>query len=108
MGFPGGSDGKESTFSTGDLSSFPGLGRSLGEENGNLLQCSCLEKAHGWRSLVGYSLWSCKELDMPESFIHSCLRSTMVQNKTVYFYTERKTIKSKSSDASEIIMKAFI
>ena len=29
--FPGGSDGKESTCNEGDLSSIPGLGRSLGE-----------------------------------------------------------------------------
>ena len=42
MGFPGGSDGKESAFSAGDLASNPGLGRSLGEGNGNPLQYSCL------------------------------------------------------------------
>ena len=30
-GFPGGSDGKESTCNAGDLSSIPGLGRSPGE-----------------------------------------------------------------------------
>ena len=28
MGFPGGSDGKESTYNAGDLGSIPGLGRS--------------------------------------------------------------------------------
>ena len=44
MGFPGGSDGKESTFNAGDLSSAPGLGRSPGKGNGNPLQYSCLEK----------------------------------------------------------------
>ena len=27
----------------GDVGSIPGLGRSLGGENGNPLQCSCLE-----------------------------------------------------------------
>ena len=43
MGFPGGSDGKESTSSVGDLGSLPGSGRSLGERNGNLLQDACLE-----------------------------------------------------------------
>ena len=43
MGFPGGSDGKESAFNTGDLGSTPGLGRFPGEENGNPLQNSCLE-----------------------------------------------------------------
>ena len=39
LGFPGGSDGKESACNAGDLASVPGLGRSLGEGNGNPLQC---------------------------------------------------------------------
>ena len=30
---------------TGDMSSIPGLGRSSGKENGNPLQCSCLENS---------------------------------------------------------------
>ena len=39
-----------------DLGSIPGLGKSSGEGNGNLLQYSCLENpTDGW-SLVGYSL----------------------------------------------------
>ena len=42
-GFPGGSDGKESVCSAGDLGSIPGLGRSLGEGNGYPLQYSCLD-----------------------------------------------------------------
>ena len=42
MGFPGGSDGKESAFKAGYLDSIPGSGRSPGERNGNLLQYSCL------------------------------------------------------------------
>ena len=33
LGFPGGSDGKESAFSVGDLGSVPRLGRSPGEGN---------------------------------------------------------------------------
>ena len=33
MGFPGGSDGKESACSVGDPGSIPGLGRSPGEGN---------------------------------------------------------------------------
>ena len=36
-GFPGDSDGKETTCKAGDLGSIPGLGRSSEEENGNLL-----------------------------------------------------------------------
>ena len=43
LGFPGGPDGKESTYNTGDLGSIPGSGRSLGKEPGNPLQYSCLE-----------------------------------------------------------------
>ena len=42
-GFPGGSDSKASACSAWDLGAIRGLGRSSGEENGNPLQCSCLE-----------------------------------------------------------------
>ena len=41
--FPGGSDGKASAYSVGDLGSISGLGRYPGEGNGNPLQYSCLE-----------------------------------------------------------------
>ena len=44
-GFPGGSDGKESVCSAGDLDSVPGSGRSPEEGHGNLLQYSCLENS---------------------------------------------------------------
>ena len=54
-GFPGGSDGKESTWNVGDLDSIPGLGRSSGEGHGNPLKYSCVEDPHGQRSLAGYS-----------------------------------------------------
>ena len=39
--FPGVSADKESACHAGDLGSIPGLGRSPGEGNGNLLQYSC-------------------------------------------------------------------
>ena len=45
MGFPCGSDSKESAHSIGDSGSIPGLGRSPGEGNGYPLQNSCLEKS---------------------------------------------------------------
>ena len=66
MGFPGGSDDKESTCNAGDLDLILGLGRSPGGRHGNPLQYSCLENPYGQRSLVGYSLWGCKESDMIE------------------------------------------
>ena len=43
MGFPHSSVDKESVCNAGDPGSVPGLGRSLGEGNGNPLQYSCLE-----------------------------------------------------------------
>ena len=43
LGFPGGSDGKESACNVGHLVWIPWLGRSPEEGSGNLLQHSCLE-----------------------------------------------------------------
>ena len=57
----------ESTFravDAGDVDLIPGLGRSPEGGNGNWLWYSCMEKSHGWRSLMGYSPWSCKESDL--------------------------------------------
>ena len=65
-GFPGVSDGKESSCNAGDLGLIPGLGRSPEEELGNPLQNSCLENPHGQRILVGYSPLGSKELDRTE------------------------------------------
>ena len=45
LGFPGGSDAKESACNTGDPSLIPGSGRSLGEGNGYTLQCSGLKNS---------------------------------------------------------------
>ena len=53
--FAGGSDGKESACNAGDLGSIPGLGRHLGEGNGNPFQFSCLENPvdrGSWRAAV--------------------------------------------------------
>ena len=45
MGFPGGSDSKESASSVGDLGSIPGLGRSPEDGKGYPLQYSGLENS---------------------------------------------------------------
>ena len=55
MGFPGGSDGKESARNAGDPGSIPGSGRSPGEGNGNPLQYPCLENpmdGGAWQATV--------------------------------------------------------
>ena len=66
MGFPTGSDGKESACNVGDQGSIPGLERSPGGGHGNPLQYSCLENSYEWRSLAGYSPWGHKELGTTE------------------------------------------
>ena len=64
-GFPGSSEVKASAWNAGDPGSIPGLGRSPGEENGWLpIPVFLPGDFHGQRSLAGYSLWGCKELDM--------------------------------------------
>ena len=55
MGFPGGSDSKESACNAGELGSVPELGRSPGEGNGYPHQYSCLENSTDKRSLTSYS-----------------------------------------------------
>ena len=55
MGFPGGSDGKESSCKVRDPGLIPGLKRSPGEGNGNPLQYSCLENLMdrgAWQAIV--------------------------------------------------------
>ena len=62
MGFPGGSDGKESACSPGDLSLISGLGRFPREGNGNPVQFSCLGNPMD-REAGGCSLGDRKESD---------------------------------------------
>ena len=45
LGFPGGSDGKESACNAGDLGLISGLGSAPREGNDNPLQYSCLENS---------------------------------------------------------------
>ena len=54
MGFPGGSDGKESACNAGDMGSIIESGRSPGEGHGNPLQYSCLENStdRAWQATV--------------------------------------------------------
>ena len=55
VGFPGGSGGKESAFSAGDLGSILGSGRSPEEGKGYPLQYSCLENSTdrgAWQAAV--------------------------------------------------------
>ena len=70
-GFPNGSAVKDPHANAADVNSIPGMGRPPREGNGNPLQYNC----HGQRTLVGYSPWGRKELDMTERrSCHSCIK----------------------------------
>jgi len=54
-GLPGGSDGKESACTAGDLSLIPESGKYTGERNGYPFQHSCLENSMdrgAWQATV--------------------------------------------------------
>ena len=71
------SDGKESTCNAGNLGLNPGSGRSPGEENGYLLQYSCLENSMDREAWWVYSPWGHKEWGrtwVTNTFHFSCYR----------------------------------
>ena len=71
MGFPDGSDGKESACNVGDQGSIAGLGRSPGK--GDIIPIPVLlpEEFCGQRNLVGYSPGGCKESDTTDQLTHT-------------------------------------
>ena len=73
-GFPSSADSKESACNAGDPGSIPGLGRSLGERNGNPLQYSCLENSMD-------RPWGLKESDTIERITHThCIAQETIFN----------------------------
>ena len=74
MGFPGGSDNKESTCNVGDLGLIPGLGRSPGEGKGYPLQYSGLENSMDY--IVFYT----------ETFLHKTFYCFLHKVLTHNFY----------------------
>ena len=75
---------------TRDAGLIPGFGRSPGVGDGSPLQYSCLENSMDTgRSLVGYSSWNPKELDMTEhahmqTFISHCLPIRNISRRNQY------------------------
>ena len=63
--------------------SIPGSGRAPGGGHSNPLQYSCLENAHGQRSLAGYSPQGRKESDTTEATRHK-QRGPPVQLRELY------------------------
>ena len=79
-GFPGGSEVKASAWNVGDPGSIPGSGRRQWQPTPVLLP----GESHGWRNLVGYSPWGCKELAMTEQL------STHKYNRILLSHKKRR------------------
>ena len=63
LGFPSGSDGKESACDVGDLGLLPGSGRSPGGGHWQPTLVLLPGESHGQRTEMGYSPWGRKESD---------------------------------------------
>ena len=63
-GFPGGLDSKTPAWNERDLGSISGLGKIPWKRQWQPTPAFLPGKSHGQRSLVGYSPWGHKELDM--------------------------------------------
>ena len=81
MGFPGGSDGKESACNAGVLGSIPELGRSPGKSIPVILP----GESPWTEESGGYSLWGHRELDMTEQLSTSqgCKDSSIYGSKSM-------------------------
>ena len=65
LGFPGGSDGKESACNAGDLGLNPGLGRSPWRREWPPTPVFLPGEAHGQKSLVGYKSMGSQRAGQP-------------------------------------------
>ena len=109
MGFPGGSDGEESTGNSGNLESIPGLGRSPGEGNSYSLQYSGLENFHEL-----YSLWGHKESDSTERILTLKMQKAVENQEfeSAIILRERlkmlEKLKEKNKNFGEILILVLI
>ena len=78
LGFPGGSDGKESACNAGDLDSIPGREGPL-EKEWLPTPVFLPGEFHRQKSLAGYSPWGGQESDMTEQLSRSLLKLESAQ-----------------------------
>ena len=94
QGFLGGSDHKESACNAAHQGLIPGLGRSPGEGDSKPIPVFLPGEFYGQRSLVGYSPWACKELDMADQLTHNGAgkvkkrKQEKQTNKTIEYFLE--------------------
>ena len=96
MGFPGGSDGKESACSEGDPSFDPWVGKIPWRRKWQPTPVFLPEKSHGQRSLAGYSSWDHKESDTTEGL------STFLAHEPLFSNPWHRTVLSNKVALSEI------
>ena len=99
LGFPGGSDGKESSCNAGDLGLIPGLGRPSGGGKGCPLQYSGLENsvdsivqgiAKSQTQLSDFhSLSTCTKIRKREIFFDSATPFAEIHHKEIIISVER-------------------
>ena len=85
-GFPGASDGKESTCNAGDTGLILGPGRAPGERNDNPLQYSCLENSMEWGA------WKVKSLGL-QRIGHDQATFTFFPFMTAFLWTWGSSIR---------------
>ena len=73
VGFPGGSDGKQSACNVGRLGLDPWVRKIRWRRAWKPTPVFLPGESHGQRSLVGYSPWGHKESDMTEQLTHTCV-----------------------------------
>ena len=78
LGFPGGSDNKESACNAGGPGSIPGLGRSPGDGHGDPLYYSCLENP------TDRGVWRATDHRVPK-------RQTCLKQLSTHAHTHRHT-----------------
>ena len=94
MGFPDGSNSKESACNARDPGSDPRLGRYPGE--GKISTLIFLPgEFHGQRSLTDYSAWDWKELDMTKwltlSLSYICMKYRCIKKKNIDIFKKKVT-----------------
>ena len=101
LGFPGGSDSKESACNADHPGLIPGSGRSPGEGNGNPLQYSCLENSMdsgAWWAIVYRIIKSQTRLSNYHFHFHSLfsiINLDITISKSLRMVAEREQLLNK-------------
>ena len=93
LGFPGGSDGKESTCNAGELGLVPGLVKIPWRRTWQPTPVFLPGEAHGQRSLAGCSPWGRKESDTTERLSTPWLEWLSLKSPQTLLYIKQITNK---------------